>query len=166
MPTNLGVLPANQPVTNGRVQIKRGAVETVWQSNTGTPFGSGITDGAGTLMGITYTPKYSCTWIVKTNVMAHGLPDGIGWRRWDHSIFITPADANGITEGFRCPHQVYDNTTVEWRTVAGGFAFRLNANVTYTAYIGHGYLSAGTIDVYTGPLWCRIVGRVVGEGST
>jgi len=166
MPTNLGVLPTNQPLTNGRVQIKRGAVDNLYQPNTGTPGGSGITDGAGNLMGINYTPTYNCYWVVKSNVMAHGWNDGAGWRRWDHGIYINPADANGISLGFQCPHQLYDASIVEWRTVSGTAMFKLNGGVGYTAYLGHSYLSAGTIDVYTGPAWIRIVGRIVGEGST
>src|SRR6476620_861235 len=96
--------------------------------------------------------------------MAHGYPDGVTWRRWDHAIRISPADANGITLGHQCPHQVYDNSTIEWRTVAATVAFRLAAGVTYTAYLTSEYTSAGTVQIHTVLQWCRIVGPVVSEG--
>ena len=163
MPTNLGNLPANARFANGKVQIKRGAADTaVDYSNAHN--GWIISDGAGGDMRIVYTTTYPCWWIVHSNVMAHGYPDGAGWRRWDHSLYVTPADAYGVTQGFQCPHQNFDNSTVEWRTVGCSYTFKLNAGITYTAYMTTSYCSAGTVQVHTGPMWLRLVGRIVGEG--
>lgn len=164
MPTNLAALPSNVPIPNGRVQIKRGVTDNSVNYNTATAAGTALQDGAGGNMQISYTPPYPCFWIVRSNVMAHGYPDGVGYRRWDHMIMITPADADGLTNGFECCEQVYDNSTIEWRTVSGSFAFRLNAGIAYTAYMAHWYLSAGTVQVHQGPQWTRIVGRAVSEG--
>lgn len=164
MPTPLAQLPSNSPSPNGRVQIKRGAADTVVNLSAGNQ-GAIIPDGAGGNMQISYTPQYPCFWIIRSNIMAHGYPDGVGWRRWDHGIYITPADADGFTLGFQCPHQVYDNTTVEWRTVSGSFCFRLLAGIGYTAYLAHVYQSAGTTQIHTGHQWCRITGRIVGESA-
>ena len=116
-------------------------------------------------MQISYTPRYPCYWVVHSTAMAHGYPDGAGWRRWDHIIGITPADADGVTAGFQCPHEIYDNSSVEWRTVSGSCMFRLAAGTAYTASLQHLYLSAGTVQLYIGQIWCRIVGRIVGEGT-
>lgn len=165
-PTNLSALPSNAPVPNGRVQIMRGAADASTNVNTATGGGTGITDANGKLFAITYTPKYPCFWIVHSNIMAHGYPDGVGWRRWDHGIYISPADADGIGLGFQCPMGLYDNSTVEWRTVGGSAMFRLNAGTAYTAYLAHCYLTAGTAVYHVGQQWCRIVGRIVGEGVT
>lgn len=165
-PTNLSALPSNLPITSGRVQIKRGAADVVVNLNTATAQGTVIPDGGGGNMQISYTPRYQCYWVIHTNIMAHGYPDGGGWRRWDHTIRITPSDADGITIGYQCPHEIYDNTSVEWRTISGSCMFRLSAGVTYTAYMAHEYLSLGTAQIHTGPQWCRIVGRIVGESAT
>lgn len=162
-PTNLGVLPANTPLRNGKVQIKRGAADTVVNVSSANN-GQKISDGAGGFMEIYFTPVYTCWWIVCSNIMSHGYPDGVAWRRWDHSIHITPADALGVTLGHQCPHQNYDNGTVEWRTVSSSCAFKLNPGTAYTAYLASEYTSAGTVQYHTGPLWVRIVGRIVGEG--
>lgn len=163
MPTNLGDLPTNVPLKNGRIQIKRGGADVgVNYSNANS--GQKITDSAGGFMEIYYTPNYPCWWIVHSNVMSHGYPDGAGWRRWDHIISLSPADAFGITTGHQCPHQNYDNSTVEWRTVGSSAAFKLNPGIAYTASLLTAYCSAGTIQLHTGPQWCRIVGRIVGEG--
>lgn len=166
MPTNLSQLPSNLPVPGNRVQIKRGAADTLVNFNTATAAGTVVPDGAGGNMQISYTPRYQCYWIVHTNIMAHGYPDGIGWRRWDHGIYCTPADADGIVLGSQCPHEVYDNTSIEWRSVGTSFKFRLLPGITYTASLTHVYLTAGTVQVHTGYIWCRIIGRIVGEGST
>ena len=166
-PTNLADLPSNQPIPNGRVQIKRGVgADGAVNFNTGTAAGTKFPDNAGGFIQISYTPTVPCFWIVHSNVMGHGYADGSGWRRWDHTIRITPADADGIAVGCQCPHELYDNTTVEWRTIAGSALFRLNAGVAYTAYLAHEYLSAGTAVLYIGQIWSRIVGRIVGEGVT
>ena len=163
MPTPLAILPTNKPLSNGRVQIKRGVADTaVTVSNANS--GQKISDGAGGFIQISYTPVYPCWWIVHSNIMSHGYPDGAGWRRWDHQICITPADALGVTMGYQCPHQNYDNSTVEWRTVAGSCSFSLLAGTAYTAYLTTSYLSAGNLQYHTGPQWVRIVGRIVGEG--
>lgn len=164
-PTNLSALSSNLPIPNARVQIKRGTADAAANVNTSTPGGTGIYDANSNLMGITYTPRYPCFWVVHSNIMAHGYPDGTGWRRWDHGIYISPADADGVTLGFQCPHELYDNSTVEWRTVGGSAMFRLQAGVGYTAYLAHAYITAGTAQYHVGQQWCRIVGRIVGEGA-
>lgn len=161
-PVNLADLPSTKPLQNGRVQIKRGGSDVAVNYAAGNN-GQKITDSAGGFMEIYYTPIYPCYWIVHSNVMTHGYPDGAGWRRWDHSIMISPADALGYTLGFQCPHQNYDNSTVEWRTVGASACFKLNPGIAYTAYMATTYISAGTVQVHTGPQWCRIVGRIVGE---
>lgn len=162
-PTNLGALPSTEPLRNGKVQIKRGGVDA---SNNYSNANAGqiITDNAGGYMQISCTPVYPCWWIVHSNLMSHGYPDGSGWRRWDHQIVISPADARGITVGHQLPHQNYDNSTVEWRSVGTSVAFQLNAGILYTASLVTSYCSAGTVQVHTGPQWARILGRIVGEG--
>lgn len=165
MPTNLSDLASNLPAPNGRVQIKRGVGgDGAVNFNTATPAGTMFPDNAGGFMQISYTPRYPCFWVVHSCAMAHGYPDGSGWRRWDHGIYITPADADGVTLGFQCPHEIYDNSSVEWRTVAGSCMFRLNPGITYTAYLAHTYITVGTVQLYIGQIWSRIVGRIVGEG--
>jgi hypothetical protein len=164
MPTNLGALPTNLPFTNGKVQIKRGAVDasvTVTNANNG----HWITDGTGNPMTLVYTPRYPCFWVVHSNVMSHGVADGVGWRRWDHNIYLAPADANGIQYGVQAPAEVYDQTTIEWTTRAASAVFRLSAGVTYTVGLMTGYTSAGSVRYHTGPAWLRIIGRIVGEGT-
>lgn len=163
MPTNLGTLVSNKPLSTGKVQVKRGATEGAITLFNTTTSGTKLGDGVGGNMEISYTPTYPCYWAVHSNVMAHGHADSVGWRRWDHGIMISPADADGVTTGFVCPHQVYDLTTVEWRSVGGSYTFRLNAGIKYTAYLAHIYLNAGRIHYYAGPQWLRIVGRIVGE---
>ena len=162
MPTNLAALPSDKPVPNGKVQIKRGLVDGSVVVNSGN-YGK-IQDGAGGFLQISYTPLYPCLWVINDNIMYHGVADGQGWRRVDHSIMISPADADGRTSGYQCPIQVYDQTTVEWRTVAATATFRLNAGIAYTAYMNHTYIEKGSARYHTGPMWVRIIGRIVGEG--
>lgn len=164
MPTPLAQLPSSEPIPNGRIQIKRGAADTAVNTNNATG-NVPISDGAGGIMAIYYTPTAPCFWIVRSNMMAHGYADGTGWRRWDHGIMITPADADGYTTGFQCPEQLYDQTTVEWRTVSGSFCFRLLPGIRYQAYLANLYVSAGTAQYHTGNMWCRIMGRIVGESA-
>ena len=164
MPTNLAALPSDKPIPNGKIQIKRGAADTSPVLGTGTASGTKLSDGAGGFLQITYTPVYNCFWVVRSNIMAHGYPDGAGWRRWDIGIMISPADANGVTTGVQLGHQLYDNSTVEWRSVGGSYMFKLNAGVAYTAYLASMYVSAGSLRYHTGGMWARVVGRVVGEG--
>ena len=162
MPTNLGVLPASKPFPNGKIQIKRGVAD-VSRNYAAANNGTTIVDSNGAPFQLQYTPVYPCYWLIKVNVMANGLNDGIGWRRWDHAINITPADADGNTAGVQAPCQVYDYTTVQWRTFASSVIFKLNAGITYTAYLTTASVGAGTVTVHVGPQWCRIVGRVIGE---
>lgn len=164
MPTNLGVLATDKPFLNGKVQIRRGAAD-LGRNYTSANAGQAITDSNGAQMAITYTPTYPCYWVVKTNVMAHGLNDGAGWRRWDHSIGLSPADVNGDSTGFQSPGSIYDYTGgPEWRTFSCSAMFRLAAGTAYTSYLVFTYVSAGTAIVHVGSMWCRIVGRIVAEG--
>lgn len=165
-PTPLAQLPSSEPIRNARVQIKRGTADNSWNYNTATAQGTVIVDNNGAPFQIQYAPAYPCFWIVHTNIMGHGYPDGTGWRRWDHSIRISPTDADGILIGCQCPHELYDNSTVEWRTVSGMCMFRLNPGVLYTASLCHEYITAGTATIHVGAQWARIMGRVVGEGVT
>jgi hypothetical protein len=161
MPTNLGVLPSDKPIPNGRVQIKRGASDA-GVSLTAANVGYVLLDGQGGQMKVSYTPTYPCWWIVRGNVMTHGL-DG-GWMRSDFAIDISPADADGVTRGFECPMQTYGGT-IEWHTWAGSYMFKLNAGVAYSAYLIWAYSQGYTQQYHCGPAWCRITGRVVGEGA-
>jgi hypothetical protein len=164
MPTNFADLPSNLAAPIGKMQHKRGVTDGNQTFTTATVLGTKMVDGSGGLMQITYTPLYPCIWIVRANVMSCGAVDGIGWRRWDWSIFISPADVNGVTEGIRVPCQAYDNGTVAWRTHAASYPFRLAANTAYTAYLAHAFLSGGSILYHSGPQWIRIMGRSVSEG--
>jgi hypothetical protein len=162
-PTNLAALPSNQPIPNGRVQIKRGAADTI--------FGLGFTqdpqpipDGGGGFMQISYTPRYPCYWVVHCNIMAHGNAAGGGWRTFQFSIHISPNDADGVSETAGGSLPVYDNTTVEWRTASVGAMFRLNAGTAYTAILYFDDVSSSNVGMHTGNMWCRIMGRIVGEG--
>lgn len=164
MPVNLADLPTDKPFPNGKVQIKRGAADTTWAVTSGTP-AQKLPDGAGGFMQISYTPRYSCYWIVRGNMMAVGAVDGVAWRRLDWSIMISPADANGITEGQRGIHQVHDSNPVQWDTVGVSCAFALAPGIAYTASLWHFSVTAGTTYYHTGPAWFRIVGQIVGEGA-
>lgn len=158
--TNLGALASNVPVLNGLCQVKRGGADTMQNA----VVNGGLYDGVGGDMRITFTPTAFCAWIVKANVIAHGLSDGVGWRRWDLGINITPADANGYVQGFYSPSQVYDMSTVEWRTMNAQAMFLLDPGVAYTAYLVTTSVSGGTVQYHTGPQWLRLVGRVAAEG--
>lgn len=162
MPTNLGILPATKPIPGARAQIKRGGADTVVSVTNAVAQGTILSDGAGGDMRIVYTPTYPCYWVVRGNVMTHGID--VIWSRVDYSIRITPADADGVVVGYQCPMQVYANTTVEWRSWAGSYMFKLNPGVAYTAYLAFEYSYGYTQQYHTGPSWLRITGRVVGEG--
>ena len=161
MPTNLAVLPSDKPITNGRCQIKRGASDVAINYNNTVPSGK-LQDGAGGWMEIFYTPTYACYWVVRGNLMTHGL-DG-DWRRCDFGVCITPADAEGTTLGYQACMQTYPYTTVEWRTWAASYMFKLNPGVAYTAYLAWWYSSGYTQQIHFGPRWLRITGRIVSEG--
>jgi len=164
MPTNLGLLPSDKPAPIQRVQIKR-AVGDAGYDVTSANNGQWLNDAGGGWMGIAVTPRYPCYWLVRSNVMAHGLNSGNNWRRWDHAIMITPADADGRQYGFVCPHQLFDLSLVEWRTQSGAAMFRLNAGTTYTAYLQCQYLNPNYgITYYAGKQFTRIVGVLLGEG--
>lgn len=162
MPTNLGALPTTAPFPGARAQIKRGAADTTVNVSNQTPQGTILSDGAGGDMRIVFTPTYPCWWVVRGNVMSHGV-DAV-WSRVDYSIRITPADAEGVVVGFQCPMQVYANSTVEWRSWSSSYMFKLNAVIAYTAYLAFEYSYGWTQRYHTGPNWLRIMGRAVGQG--
>lgn len=158
--TNLGALASNQPINNGICQIKRGGGDSV-QNAVANQI---LLDGVGGDMRITFTPTELSTWIVKGNAIAHGVSDGVGWRRWDLGLQITPNDYNDYAVGNHSCCQVYDNSIVEWRTMNVEAMFFLAPGVTYTAYLVTISVSGGTVQYHTGPNWCRLVGRVATEG--
>ena len=162
-PTNLGALPSELPLPNQRVQIKRGQADGAQQvSNLITP-GTKMTDGAGGFMEISYTPRYNCYWLVRSNTAWHGISGG--WQRCDHAIYISPADLDGITMGSQHAMDLYDNTTVEWRTASCSTMFRLAAGIAYTAYLAFQY-SSGYYQAYlSNKQYHRIFGVVLGEGE-
>jgi len=163
MPTNLGDLPTNKPLPNARCQMKRGGADATVQIGGGlVANGAILTDGAGGDMRIVYTPTYPCYWVVRGNVMTHGVD--VVWSRCDFGIRITPADADGTALGVQCPMQVYGNSVVEWRSWSGSYMFKLSAGVAYTAYLTFEYSYGWYQRYHTGPNWLRITGRVVGEG--
>lgn len=162
MPTNLSALPSNLPIPNGRVQFKHGQADTA-PSMTQANAGQLLSDGAGGYMQIAYTPTYPCWWLVRGNVMTHGI-DG-AWCRCDYGIDISPADANGVTRGHQTCMQTYPNSTVEWHTYASSAMFRLNAGIAYTASLSWVYSYSNTQQYHTGPNWLRIIGRIIGEGA-
>jgi hypothetical protein len=162
-PTNLGVLPSDLPIPNQRVQIKRGVADGAQQVSNLIAAGTKLTDGAGGFMEISYTPRYNCYWLVRSNTAWHGVSGG--WQRCDHGIYISPADLDGVTLGHQQPMDCYDNTTVEWRTGANSCIFRLGAGITYTAYLGFSY-SSGYYQAYlSNSQYHRILGVVLGEGE-
>ena len=162
-PVNLGALPSELPVPNQRVQIKRGAgdgAHTVWN---GIAANTKMTDGAGGVMDISYTPRYDCYWLVRTNTAWHGLSGG--WQRCDHGIYISPADLDGVNLGHQHPMDCYDNTVVEWRTASGSHMFRLAAGITYTASLVFVYSSGYYQQYLSNSQYHRILGVVLGEGE-
>lgn len=162
-PTNLGVLPSNLPLPNQRVQIKRGQVDGAPEVSNLVAYGSKLIDGAGGYMEISYTPRYDCRWLIRSNVMWHGK-DG-GWQRADHGLVLSPADADGITIGHQRCMLMYNNTTVEWRTAACSAMFRLRAGITYNASIQFLYSSGYWQRYHHGPAYTRLIGLVLGEGE-
>jgi hypothetical protein len=161
-PINLAALPSNQPAPTPLVQIKRGVADTAVNVNNTVAYGTKLSDGSGGFMQISVTPTYNCWWVVRANVMSHGID--YGWERWDWGIMISPADAEGVTLGAQRCMQTYPNSTVEWRTASASYCFRLNAGVAYTAYLTHQNSSGYTQAYHTGPRWVRIMGRLVSEG--
>src|SRR3954453_12915360 len=103
--TNFGNIPSNLPAPTPRCQIKRGVTDSAVNYNNTVASNTKIGDGAGGFMQISVTPTYACYWLVCANFMTHSL-DG-DWRRCDFSIYITPADAEGITQGCQIATQVY-----------------------------------------------------------
>ena len=163
MPANLADLPSNQPIPNARCQFKTG----IWNGQTNvTNTISNIQipdDGLGnSFMEISYTPRYPCLWVVRSNSIWCGISGG--WQRVDHTIQINPADADGQVVGGQTIAEVYDNTTVGWCPFPCHAAFRLNAGIAYKAYMAFGYSSGGVQALYYGPEYLRLMGRVVGEG--
>ena len=162
-PVNLGALPSNLPIPNQRVQIKRGTIWTEAQVSNLVASGTKLGDGSGGFMEISYTPRYPCMWLVRSNTMWHGQTGG--WQRCDHALLITPADVNGVTMGHQRCMTLHDNNAVEWRTYAASAMFRLAAGITYTAYLAFWY-SSGYYQAYcTLAGYHRIFGVVLGEGE-
>jgi len=156
---NLGELPSNKPLPNGLVQIKRGLADAEANAVVDTI----MADGGGGYMQISFTPEYACSWIIKAQTIMGGYSDGNGWRRCDLSVELNTPDVNGIQEGFRAPHQLYDYNIVSWRTMGAQAMFSLSPGVAYTAYFVCRAISANYCRYYTGPLWHRIIGRVATE---
>lgn len=170
MPTNLGALKSDELAPTGRVQIKRGVVDTAQQLSNVVPAGTKYNDGAGGFMQISVTPRYDCRWIVKANMMCHQISNSGTWERLDFMIAISPNDVDGRAVGVQqCTQNFWNNNgsapIVEWRTYAAYTSFRLAANTAYTASIQHAYSSGWLQTIHTGHLWCRILGRVVGEAE-
>ena len=163
-PTNLGALPSNLPVPNQRVQIKRGVTDTAQSVSNLVAAGTKLSDGAGGLMEISYQPRYPCYWLVRGNSMWRARSDqDANWRRVDHSIRITPADANGVTLGHQRPVTCYP--TIEWRTHAISYMFKLAAGITYIAYLAFEYSTGYWQEYHTGRPYMRLIGVVIGEGE-
>lgn len=163
-PTNLGNLPSNLPFPNQRVQVKRGVAPADIAVSNQLPASSKLTDGAGGLMEIVYQPRYSCYWLVHGNLMCKARSDqDVAWRRCDFSLCISPADALGVTVGHSRPTNNYPS--IEWRTCSFSYMFKLNAGITYTAYLAFQY-STGYYQLYhTYKPFHRIFGVVIGEGE-
>lgn len=162
-PITLGVLPSNLPLPNQRVQIKRGQADGAPEVSNLIASGTKLSDGAGGYMEISYTPRYDCCWLVRSNVMWHGV-DG-GWQRVDHGIILSPADFDGVTNGHTRCMLVYNNTVVEWRTAACSAMFRLRAGVAYTASLQFIYSSGYWQRYHHGFPYTRLFGVVLGEGE-
>lgn len=159
MPTNFADLPTDEPFPNGKVQFKRGTSDTFPTVNTSTAIGSILAQSPSISTGVV---EYPCLWVVRANVLADSGGVAGGWRRWDWGIRISPADVNGEVVGIRVPCLV--NESVAWRSYHGQFIFRLAAGTNYTASLTHEYMSAVSARYLTGPLWYRIMGRMVMMG--
>jgi hypothetical protein len=165
-PTSLGALPSSLPFPNQRVQIKRGAAAVDLTVSNQVAAGTKLTDGSGGPMEISYQPLYACYWLVRSNSIWRGRSDSdANWRRVDHSIRISPADADGVTVGHQRPATVYPSGTVQWRTFSCSYMFRLAAGVTYTAYMAFEYSSGYWQEYHAGAGYHRILGVVIGEGE-
>ena len=165
MPKALGVLASDQPIPNGRVQLKRAAAAYgVWRVSNQIAEGTVYPDGAGGGMEISVTPSSPCLWIVRANVMIRGAPGNCpGWFRVDWQIRLSPADLDGLNQHVGTTH-VYDGNVVSYRTFAGGTCFRLDGGQAYKASLTHGYSDGYYQDVYIAPDVTRLIGRTVGEG--
>jgi hypothetical protein len=155
MPTPLGVLPSSQPVPNQRCQIAIGVYEGAnnWQAGDA---GTGLPN-----MGITYTTRYACFWVIRSNQIVAGVNGG--WQRWDYSIYISPADVAGLNH-VQVVSDVYDAGTVGWLSYNGLAVFQLAANTAYTAWLAAGYSSGGIQQTYGGSQYSRMIGVIHGEG--
>jgi hypothetical protein len=163
-PVNLGVLPSELPITNQRVQVKRGAADGVNLVSNLVAGGTKLTDSNGTPFEISYQPRYPGYWLVRSNMMWCGYSDAGRWDRCDHAIRITPADLDGRTYGHqRCMLLFYGNV-VSWRTAAASAMFRLAAGITYTAYLSFEYSSGYYQQYHYGRNFSRIFGVALGEG--
>ena len=161
-PTALGVLPSDKPIPNGRVQFKWGAHSGAEKWVNAGHSGLKLDDGGGGWMQITYTPDYACWWDVRGNIMFRSV-DGSGpWQRVDFNIVITPADADGRTQGHQVAAEVAPG--VGWNGYVASGTFKLSPGVAYTAYLASGYSSGGTSAWYVSWDYTRLIGRVVGEG--
>jgi hypothetical protein len=164
--TPLAQLPSTRSVPGSRLQVKRGAADTI--VSTAAPAAPvKLSDGAGGFLQISYTPLYDCYWVVRGGTIWHGGADMSGWQRSDQALTITPADVNGITLGQQQTMEIYNLGTVEWRSYMCSYMFKLAAGVAYTAAVVFQYsASAYSSQYHTGPNYARIIGRVTGEGAT
>jgi hypothetical protein len=161
-PTNLGDLPSNLPFPNQRVQIKRGTVPTDQTVSNLVAGGTKLNDGQGGVMEIYYQPRYACYWLVRANLINKGWSQS-AWRRCDFGLYISPADANGVTNGHSRPTNNYQG--LEWRTCSFSYMFKLNPGITYTAYLAFQYSQGDYQAYHTNYMWHRIFGVVLGEGE-
>jgi hypothetical protein len=166
-PTPLGLLPSNLPLPNQRVQVKRGAPNGIdYTVSNQVAAGTILNDGAGGPMSVSYQPRYACYWLVRTNSIWRGRSDSdAAWRRCDHGIRITPADALGVTVGYKRPAPLYPSSVVQWRTHACSFLFKLNPGITYTASMTFEYSSGYWQEYHSAANFHRIIGVVLGEGE-
>lgn len=161
MPTNLGQLPSNQPIPNGRCQIKTGQADTIWYVGP-AQLGQAVPDGAGGNIQIAFTPTRRCYWLVRANLITAGYQGA--WQRMDFGICITPADLNGLTTGSTVISDCYDSTTVNWTGYSGAYPFLLEANIAYVAWLQFQYSSGGIQQIYLGRDYARIIGVSKSEG--
>ena len=159
MPTNFADLPTNKPIPNGKVQFKRGTSDTSPTVNTSTAAGTVLAQTPTISTGVV---EYPCLWVVRANVMCDAGGVAGGWRRWDWGLRISPADVNGEVLGKLCCCQVHES--VAWRTYHTQHIFRLAAGTSYSCSITHERMSAVSARYHTGPLWYRIMGRMVMMG--
>lgn len=153
---NLGDLPSNAPLPNGRGDgFPLGTASGgEWTYNNTVPAQNLI----GGWSGIGITPTRDCMWHVMANTVWRG-PDDV-WTGSYWGIHLNQPDLNGIQD-FVAMNWCHAGT-VDWQAGVCEGTYRLQAGVYYTAYT-YWFGSAVGWNQVTYATYCNIHGHVLSE---